>query len=220
MGESGCGKSTVAGILTGKNRGYTGQVRISGRPLSELKESAWMAQVTLVRHDSYLFKGTVRENLLMAKPEATEEEMQAALTRVNLLDFLETQRGLETELLEQAGNLSGGQRQRLAMARALLHDTPVYIFDEATSNIDAESEERILEVIRELARSRTVLMISHRLYNVVESDCIYRMEDGSIREAGTHAELMARRGGYFRLYESQRELEEYGLTRDGEAVSV
>lgn len=156
----------------------------------------------------------------MARPEATEEEMQAALARVNLLDFLETQRGLETELLEQAGNLSGGQRQRLAMARALLHDTPVYIFDEATSNIDAESEERILEVIRELARSRTVLMISHRLYNVVESDCIYRMEDGCIREAGTHAELMVRRGGYFRLYESQRELEEYGLARDGEAVSV
>ncbi|MCD8077013.1 MAG: ABC transporter ATP-binding protein/permease [Lachnospiraceae bacterium] len=220
VGESGCGKSTVAGILTGKNRGYTGQVCIGGRPLSELKESEWMAQVTLVRHDSYLFKGTVRENLLMARPEATEEEMQAALARVNLLDFLETQRGLETELLEQAGNLSGGQRQRLAMARALLHDTPVYIFDEATSNIDAESEERILEVIRELARSRTVLMISHRLYNVVESDCIYRMEDGCIREAGTHAELMVRRGGYFRLYESQRELEEYGLARDGEAVSV
>lgn len=210
VGESGCGKSTIAGLLTGKLQGYQGEIHIGEKPLAQIQERELMDHITLVRHNSYLFKGTVAENLQMAKPEAEVEEMRSVLSRVNLLGFLDAQEGLETKLLEQGANLSGGQRQRLALARALLHDTPVYIFDEATSNIDAESEDLIMEVIRELAKTRTVLLISHRLSNVAESDRIYLLDQGEIREAGTHEELMKRRGVYCRLYETQKNLEMYG----------
>ena len=215
VGESGCGKSTVAGLLTGKLQGYQGEIHIGEKPLAQIQERELMDHITLVRHNSYLFKGTVAENLQMAKPEAEVEEMRSVLSRVNLLGFLDAQEGLETKLLEQGANLSGGQRQRLALARALLHDTPVYIFDEATSNIDAESEDLIMEVIRELAKTRTVLLISHRLSNVAESDRIYLLDQGEIREAGTHEELMKRRGVYCRLYETQKNLEMYGREEKG-----
>lgn len=210
VGESGCGKSTIAGLLSGKNRGFGGTILIGGKNISDISETDLMKHVTLIRHNSYLFKGTVEENLRMAKPDATVAEMEEALDKVNLLSFLQTQQGLQTVLLERGGNFSGGQCQRLALARALLHDTPVYIFDEAASNIDAESEDLIMEVIRDLAKTKTVLLISHRLYNVVESDCIYMLEDGMVKEKGTHRELMAERGSYQHLYESQRSLEEYG----------
>lgn len=173
-----------------------------------------MEHITLVRHNSYLFKGTVEENLRMAKADASGEEMEAALRKVNLLEFLKTRQGLKTHLSERAVNLSGGQRQRLAIARALLKDTPVYIFDEATSNIDMESEEMIMEVIRELAKTKTVLLISHRLANVVDSDCIFMLEKGRIAEAGTHGELMRLKGSYYELYESQRKLEAYTKEAD------
>ena len=215
VGESGCGKSTIAGLLTGKLQGYQGEIHIGEKPLAQIQERELMDHITLVRHNSYLFKGTVAENLQMAKPEAEVEEMRSVLSRVNLLGFLDAQEGLETKLLEQGSNLSGGQRQRLALARALLHDTPVYIFDEATSNIDAESEDLIMEVIRELAKTRTVLLISHRLSNVAESDRIYLLDQGEIREAGTHEELMKRRGVYCRLYETQKNLEMYGREEKG-----
>lgn len=210
VGESGCGKSTIAGLLTGKLQGYQGEIHIGEKPLAQIQERELMDHITLVRHNSYLFKGTVAENLQMAKPEAEVEEMRSVLSRVNLLGFLDAQEGLETKLLEQGANLSGGQRQRLALARALLHDTPVYIFDEATSNIDAESEDLIMEVIRELAKTRTVLLISHRLSNVAASDRIYLLDQGEIREAGTHEELMKQKGAYCRLYETQKNLEMYG----------
>ena len=210
VGESGCGKSTIAGLLTGKLENYQGEILIGGKLLSGIKEKDLMKHVTLVRHNSYIFKGTVGENLRMAKPGATEEEMKDVLSRVNLLGFLDAQEGLETKLLEQGANLSGGQRQRLALARALLHDTPVYIFDEATSNIDAESEDLIMEVIRELARTRTVLLISHRLSNVAVSDRIYLLDQGKILEQGTHQELMEKQGAYQRLYVTQKNLEMYG----------
>ena len=215
VGESGCGKSTIAGLLTGKLQDYQGEIHIGEKPLAQIQERELMDHITLVRHNSYLFKGTVAENLQMAKPEAEVEEMRSVLSRVNLLGFLDAQEGLETKLLEQGANLSGGQRQRLALARALLHDTPVYIFDEATSNIDAESENLIMEVIRELAKTRTVLLISHRLSNVAESDRIYLLDQGEIREAGTHEELMKRRGVYCRLYETQKNLEMYGREEKG-----
>lgn len=215
VGESGCGKSTIAGLLTGKLQGYQGEIHIGEKPLAQIQERELMDHITLVRHNSYLFKGTVAENLQMAKPEAEVEEMRSVLSRVNLLGFLDAQEGLETKLLEQGANLSGGQRQRLALARALLHDTPVYIFDEATSNIDAESEDLIMEVIRELAKTRTVLLISHRLSNVAASDRIYLLDQGEIREAGTHEELMKRRGVYCRLYETQKNLEMYGKEEKG-----
>ena len=210
VGESGCGKSTIAGLLSAKPRGFSGEITIGGVPLSEVNETNLMEHVVLVRHNSYLFKGTVEENLRMAKPDATEEEMNAVLQKVNLLGFLQTQDGLQTKLLEKAGNLSGGQCQRLVIARALLKDAEVYIFDEATSNIDIESEELIMQVIHELAKTRTVLLISHRLANVVKSDQIYFLKDGEIKERGTHAELMEENGAYRHLYESQMALEHYG----------
>lgn len=210
VGESGCGKSTIAGLLTGKNREYSGEIRIVGRLLSEIREEDLRKKIVLVRHNSYLFKGTVRENLLMAKPETTDKEMEKVLAKVQLLSFLNTQQGLDTPLLEKAGNLSGGQCQRLGLARALLADAPVYIFDEATSNIDVESEELIMKVIHELAQTKTVLLISHRLANVTPSDCIYMLENGEIREKGTHQELLEKGGAYCRLFLHQQALEQYG----------
>ncbi len=209
VGESGCGKSTAAAVLMGRNKGYQGSVRLGGVELSEVSEESLMKSVTRVAHNSYLFKGTVEENLRMGKPDANRQEMIAVLRKVNLWGFLEAQEGLDTKIQEKGSNFSGGQCQRLALARALLHDTPVYIFDEATSNIDVESEEMIMEVIRELAKTRTVLLISHRLANVVTSDCIYMMVQGEIREAGTHQELMQKDGSYQKLFESQQKLENY-----------
>ena len=211
VGESGCGKSTIAGILAGKNKGYKGQITIGDIPLKDINEEDLMKHVVLVRHNSYLFKGTVEENLLMADPHATIEEMEEVLEKVNLLGFLNTQDGIKTKLLEKASNLSGGQCQRLAIARALLKkDASVYIFDEAASNIDIESEELIMNVIHELAKTKTVLLISHRLANVVKSDMIYFLQDGSIKESGTHEELMIQNGAYKHLFESQMALENYG----------
>ena len=211
VGESGCGKSTIAGMLAAKNRGYSGEITIGGVPLNEVNETNLMQRVVLVRHNSYLFKGTVEENLKMAKPDATKEEMEAVLQKVNLLGFLQTQDGLQTQLLEKASNLSGGQCQRLVIARALLkEDSKVYIFDEAASNIDVESEELIMNVIHNLAKTKTVLLISHRLANVVKSDKIYFLKDGEIKESGKHEELMSQNGAYSHLYESQMTLENYG----------
>lgn len=210
VGASGCGKSTIAGILMGRNKNYTGSIKIQGKELCGISESSLMEHFTFVSHNSYLFKGTVRDNLKMGKKDASEKEMEEVLRRVNLLGFIQSQKGLDTPVLEQGGNFSGGQRQRLALARALLHDTPVYIFDEATSNIDMESEEMIMKVIRELSGTKTVLLISHRLANVVESDRMYMMEQGRLMQSGTHEELIKEEGAYRNLYNSQKELEAYG----------
>lgn len=211
VGESGCGKSTIAGLLTGTLKGYQGKIAIGGVELSEIKEEEILKNITLIRHNSYLFKGTVEENLRMAKPDATEEELEAVLQKVNLLGFLKEQQGLKTLLQEKGSNFSGGQCQRLALARGLLHDSPIYIFDEATSNIDAESEEMIMEVIHEMAKEKTVLLISHRLSNVIDSDCIYFLKDGRIAESGTHKELLMKEGAYANLYENQRKLEAFAV---------
>ena len=219
VGTSGCGKSTIAGLLTGRNRGYRGTIRIGGKELSRIREDSLLSHVTMVSHNSYLFKGTVRENLLMAAPMATEKEMEAALKKVNLYEFLKSQRGLDTELMERGSNFSGGQCQRLALARALLHDTPIYIFDEATSNIDAESEEQIMEVIRELSQNHCVLLISHRLANVVDSRNIYVLSGGRLTEEGTHNELIGKKGIYAALYSEQNILESYGSGKKVEAYA-
>lgn len=209
VGRSGCGKSTIAGLIAGKNKGYTGSICIGNIPVQDISEEELMKYITVVCHNSYLFKGTVEENLRMAKPDAAVEELEKVLEKVNLWEFLQTQKGLQTVLLERAANLSGGQRQRLALARALLHDSQVYLFDEAASNIDAESEEQIMKVIHELARTKTVLLISHRLSNVVDSDRIYMLDGGEIQESGRHGELMEEGGSYQKLYDSQKQLEHF-----------
>ena len=210
VGESGCGKSTMASIFMGKSKGYTGSVTIGGKELSGLSEESLMENLTYLGHQSYLFKGSVRDNLLMGNQKATDKEMWEVLERTKLADFLRGEKGLDTPLAERASNLSGGQRQRLAMARALLHQSEVVIFDEVTSNIDVESENEIMAQIHSLAKSKTVILISHRLANVVDSDCIYVMEEGRIAESGSHEKLLAAGGLYTRLWNMQQSLESYG----------
>ncbi len=210
VGTSGCGKSTIAGILMGRNRGYQGSVRFGQQELSEVTEESLMKQITLVSCNSYLFKGTVRDNLLSGNPYAKDDALYQALEQVNLKGFVEAENGLSTEVAEGGANFSGGQRQRLAIARALLHDSPVYIFDEATSNIDVESEELIMEVVHKLAKEKTVILISHRLANVVASDRIYMLDKGAVQESGRHQELLEKNGAYAHLYRSQQSLEAYG----------
>ena len=212
VGVSGCGKSTAASLMMGEGDGadiFSGTVTVGGVNIREIAPDALYQKITGVRHDSYLFAGTVRENLSMGCADATEDEMQTALKAVDLYDTIFEKGGLSMEITEKASNLSGGQKQRLALARALLHDSDIYIFDEATSNVDVESENKIMEVIRELAHKKTVILISHRLANVVDADQILVMKDGVIEEAGTHDELMERKGYYCSLYETQQELERY-----------
>ena len=215
VGESGCGKSTIAAILMGRNKNYKGSVAIGGEELTNINEAGLMKNITYISHQSYLFKGTVRENLLMGNPDATEEQLWKVLEQTNLADFLRKENGLDTMLNEKASNLSGGQCQRLALARALLHDSPVYIFDEATSNIDVESENDIMEQIYELAKTKTIVLISHRLANVVGADRVYVLEKGNVAEEGTHKELLDNNDVYAELWNSQQALESY--TKGGES---
>ena len=210
VGESGCGKSTLAAILTGRMRGFRGECTIGGIPVLDIAGDSLMANITYVGHQSYLFRGTVRDTLKMGNAEATDADFWRVLEQVKLADFLREQQGLDTELEENGINLSGGQRQRLAVARALLHNTPIYIFDEATSNIDIESENAIMEQIKDLARNKTVILISHRLANVADVNQIYVLRQGVISEQGTHKELLSKGSEYARLWNAQQQLEAYG----------
>ena len=210
VGESGCGKSTLAKLLSQRESGYPGSLTLGGTEISEASSSALRPLITVVSYESYLFEGTIADLLRMGKADATEKEMQEALEHVALWDFVKAQGGLSFEITERGSNLSGGQRQRLALARAFLKDSPIYIFDEATSNIDRESEDAILKAILSMRGSHTILLISHRLQNVTNADGILFMQAGQSRELGTHEELMNLNGGYASLYRAQRALEHLG----------
>lgn len=212
VGESGCGKSTISGILMGRNGRYSGTVRVGTMDYHRISEESLMQNVTYVSHQSYLFRGTVSDNLRMGCPETSDEKLWQMLEKVRLADFLRSEQGLNTPVQEKGSNFSGGQCQRLALARALLHDSPVYIFDEATSNIDVESENDIMALIRELAETgeKTILLISHRLANVVSADRIYVMDAGNVTEQGTQEDLLSQNGTYAKLWNAQQSLENYG----------
>lgn len=207
VGASGSGKSTMASLLMKRSKNYSGKIFVGEVDFNEISEKSVMENITYISHSSYIFKGSVRDNLLMAKADARDEELWDVLKKTNLADFFEADNGLDFEIAEAGGNLSGGQKQRLALARGLLHDSRFYIFDESTSNIDVESEEVILEQIKELAKNKGVLMISHRLANVVSSDKIFVLEKGQLKEEGTHEELLAMHGTYSTLWDTQQSLE-------------
>lgn len=209
VGESGCGKSTLASLFCGTTKGYIGSITIGGVEIKDIDEKTLMNNITAVNFNSYIFAGTVSENMLIADKSASDEKMIEALKMVNLWSFLSEQDGLDTKLNQQGSNFSGGQRQRLAIARALLHNTPIYVFDEVTSNIDAESENDIMTVIHNMAKIKTVILISHRLENVVGSDKILLLDKGKIEESGTHSELMSFNKKYKLMYSTQAELEKY-----------
>lgn len=206
VGLSGSGKSTIAALIAGKFSGYEGDIKISGKDLNDISEVSLMDSIVTVGYNSFIFGGSVRENLTMAKKDASESEMISVLQKVKLWDFLQKENGLDTKITEQGSNLSGGQRQRLALARALLKDAEMYIFDEASSNIDVESEKVIMDMIKNLAKSKTVLSISHRMANAVDSDVIYVIENGKIIEKGNHLSLLKDKGRYAEIYTKQEEM--------------
>ena len=215
VGESGGGKSTLAGIIAGRKDAYRGNVRIGGVELRDATAASLMRAVTLVPTNGYLFAGTLRENLLLAKPDATDAELLHALDRTRVAAFVRANGGLDITINEGGTNLSGGQRQRVCMARALLHDSPIYVFDEATSNVDAASEAAIGEVIASLAGDHTVIVVAHRLSTIVDADQILVLERGRIAERGTHGELLADMGVYARMWNSQEQLSAYAYAEDG-----
>ena len=206
VGESGSGKSTIAALLMGQYTNYMGELKLSNYDIKDINVYPYM---TLVSLESYLFSGSLRDNLAMTK-DVSDKEMNMVLEKVGILDFVNEQGGLDMHILEGGKNLSGGQRQRLALARALLKNSPIYIMDEATSNIDVESENKIMEVLYELSKEKLVLCISHRLANLIHADQIYCLKDGNIVESGTHEELIQRNGVYCDLFNTQKELERYG----------
>ena len=209
VGPSGSGKSTLAAVLSKQVKGYEGSLAFCGVELSDTKEKSLLDHVTYLGAESYLMGGSVRELLAMANPRATVAAMWDSLERVNLKEYFDAEEGLDTAIQSGGSNLSGGQRQRLSLAMALLHDTPIYIFDEVTSNIDVESEEKIVGEIRALAETRLVLFISHRLANVKEAGRLLVLDGGHLVEEGRHDELIQRGGMYRSLWQTQAELEQY-----------
>ena len=208
VGESGCGKSTVVNMLIGAFRPQKGDVTVGGKQLEKLSRENWYSHLSAVSYNTYIFNESVRDNFKMAKENVSDEEIFAALEKVNLKAFIEENGGLDKVITEDANNISGGQKQRLALAIALVSDKDIYVFDEATSNIDIDSEAIIMKNIKAISEKKSVIVISHRLANVVPADNIYYMEDGEVKETGSHDELMAAKQGYARLYTAQKTLEQ------------
>ncbi|KYK94149.1 ABC transporter ATP-binding protein/permease, partial [Aggregatibacter actinomycetemcomitans] len=190
VGKSGCGKSTLVSLLMGFYQAQQGEILFNGIDIKQINRHSLYHHVSLVSHSSYIFKGSLRENMLMALSNASDNAIYQCLEQVNLANFVRENGGLEMPLLSRGSNLSGGQIQRLALARALLHNADVYVFDEATSNIDVESEEIILQFIQQFKHSKTIVMISHRLANAVNADQIYVLQSSRLAESGDHASLM------------------------------
>ena len=220
VGESGCGKSTVVGILIGAYRPRSGVVAVGGKPLESVARESYYSHIASVSYNTYLFNDSVRANFELAKQNVSDEEIWNALEKVNLAGFIRENGGLDKVITEDANNLSGGQKQRLALAVNLVADKDVYVFDEATSNIDIESEAIIMRNIKAMSEKKSVIVISHRLANVVPADNIYFMEEGEVKEHGSHAQLMAASGGYAKLFNAQKELEEGYKEITGVAAEV
>ena len=207
VGESGCGKSTVVNMLVGAFRPQSGEVTVGGKQLEKLSRENWYSHLSAVSYNTYIFNESVRDNFKLAKESVTDDEIYSALEKVNLKEFISENGGLDKVITEDANNISGGQKQRLALAVALVSDKDIYVFDEATSNIDIDSEGIIMKNIKAISENKSVIVISHRLANVVTSDNIYYMEDGEVRERGSHESLMSAKQGYARLYNAQKTLE-------------
>ena len=211
VGESGCGKSTIVNMLYGAFRPKSGAVLVGGKPLESLSREGYYSKLAVVSYNTYIFNETIRANFRLANPDVTDVQIYEALALVNLSDFVRENGGLDKVIIEDANNISGGQKQRLAMAVSLVANKDIYIFDEATSNIDVESEAIIVKNMKALSKDKSVIVISHRLANVVPADRIHYMESGEIKESGSHAELMSKNSGYAQLYRTQKKLEEgYG----------
>lgn len=216
VGESGCGKTTIVNLLLGAIHTKEGQVVVGNTMLEDISRKEYYKKLAVISYNTFIFHDSIRKNFELAKPDITDEEIYAALKKVNLYNYVVENGGLDKQLQEDATNISGGQKQRLAMAINLVVPKDIYIFDEATSNIDIYSEEIILQNMHELAKDKNVIIISHRLANVVNADNIYYMESGKIVESGTHEQLMHENGGYQALFSRQKQLEEgYKVTQGG-----
>ncbi len=207
VGNSGSGKSTLAKVICGINKNYQGNVTIDNKEIKEIDIENLRDNVTYLSTNSYIFKGTVRENLLIAKEDATDDELWKILKRTQLSDYISSQDGLDTMLLDQGSNLSKGQCQRLALSRALLHDSNIYIFDEATSNLDPQNENDFVYLVKQLSKTKTIIIISHRLLNVMSSDMICVLEDGKLLNKGKHEELLKECKQYKALWLAQKKME-------------
>ena len=208
VGESGSGKSTVVNLLLGAYHPQQGSILVGNKRLETLSRDVYYSHISVVSYNTYIFNETIRQNFELAKANVTDEEIYNALKKVNLYDFIIDNGGLDKVITEDAANISGGQKQRLALAINLVANKDIYIFDEATSNIDIESEAIIMNNIKELSKEKSVIVISHRLANVIAADTIYYIEDGEVKEHGPHEELMNMHEGYAKLYTTQKNLEE------------
>ena len=220
VGESGCGKSTVVNMLIGAYRPKAGEVTVGGKPLESVTRESYYSHIASVSYNTYIFNDSVRANFELAKKNASDEEIWSALEKVNLADFIKENGGLDKVITEDASNVSGGQKQRLALAVNLVADKDIYVFDEATSNIDIESEAIIMRNIKAMSAQKSVIVISHRLANVVPADNIYYMEEGEVKESGSHDRLMSAQGGYAKLFNAQKRLEEGYKEITGVAAEV